>query len=123
MVGVGTDIVEIARIAAVLQRYRERFLQRCFTPGEIALARSRQRGEAAALAARWAAKEAFLKALGRPLGSVAMREIEVIQGRNERPVLSLSGRAATALRDAGGRKVHLSLSHERDYATAVVLVE
>ena len=123
MVGVGIDIVSVDRIASLLARHRKRFLARCFTPAECALARGRGDQEAASLAARWAAKEDFLKALGRPLASIPLREIEVSGGREQAPILQLHGAAKIALDQAGGRAIHLSLSHEKDYAVAIVLVD
>jgi holo-[acyl-carrier protein] synthase len=123
VIGVGTDIVAVGRIAALLDRHRERFLRRCFRAGEAAAAARRDVAVAPALAARWAAKEAFLKALGLPLAAIPLREIEVVSDGAHAPGLRLHGRAAAALAEAGGRRVHLSLSHERDFAIAVVIVE
>lgn len=123
MIGVGTDIVAVARIAGVLHRHGERFLNRCFAPAEIALALRREGMTAVTLAARWAAKEAFLKALGLPLGAVPLREIEVVHGERGRPSLRLHAQAVAAFADAGARRAHLSISHETDHAVAVVLVE
>jgi holo-[acyl-carrier protein] synthase len=123
VVGVGTDIVAVSRIAALLARHRERFLRRCFHAEEVAAAARRGITAPATLATRWAAKEAFLKALGLPLAAIPLREIEVVSDGEHAPGLRLHGRAAAALAEAGGRRVHLSLSHEQDYAVAVVLVE
>jgi holo-[acyl-carrier protein] synthase len=123
MVGVGTDIVAVDRIAGVLERHGERFVRRCFRADEIALAAARGRSEAATLAARWAAKEAFLKALGSGLGTVAMRDIEVVRGESGEPQLRLHGTAARLCAQAGGSRTHVSLSHERKYAVAVVVIE
>jgi holo-[acyl-carrier protein] synthase len=123
VIGVGTDIVAVSRIAALLARHRERFLRRCFHAGEATVAARGDVAAASGLAARWAAKEAFLKALGLPLAAVPLREIEVVSDGEHPPDLRLHGRAAVALAEAGGRRVHLSRSHERDFAIAVVLVE
>ena len=123
MIGVGTDIVAVARIADLLARHGERFSGRCFRPGEIALARARGPREAATLAARWAAKEAFLKSLGLPTAGIAFRDIEVVRDATGRPTLHLHARAAEALAAAGARRTHLSLSHEDAYAVAVVVIE
>lgn len=108
MGGIGIDIVEVDRIREILSRRGKRFLERLFTPREIAYAlsaRSPLREER--LAARFAAKEAFIKALGRP---VPFREIEVV---NE------DGRPRLIFR---GRPYPLSLSHTRGMAVAVVLI-
>ncbi|MFO7653127.1 MAG: holo-ACP synthase [Candidatus Krumholzibacteriia bacterium] len=123
MVGIGVDIVAVERVAALLARHGDRFEQRCFRPAECTLARGRPTGRAAALAARWAAKEAFLKALGRPTAGVHPRDIEVVRDEAGRPSLRLHATAAAALAAAGGTRAHVSLSHERTHAVAVVLVE
>jgi len=123
MIGVGTDIVAVARIADLLARHGERFSGRCFRPGEIALAQARGPREAATMAARWAAKEAFLKSLGLPTEGIAFRDIEVVRDTTGRPTLHLHATAAAALAAAGARRTHLSLSHEDAYAMAVVVIE
>ena len=118
MTAIGVDIVDIERIAQSIDRFGDRFLQRVFTEQELAYCN----GRVDSLAARWAAKEACLKALRRPLGSIPLRDIEVIPNPEHGPVLQLHGRAQDALQAAGARTIHLSLSHEKDYAVAVVLV-
>lgn len=123
ILGVGTDVVEVGRIADLVTRHGARFLDRCFRPDEQALARRRGRGGAAALAARWAAREAFLKALGGGLQGIPYRDIEVVRGPSGAPSLRLHGRAAAALAERGGRRVHVALSHERAYAVATVVIE
>ena len=122
MIGVGTDIVAVARIARLLERYDQRFTQRVFRPDEMALADRRGPRRAATLAARWAAKEAFLKALGRPTAGIAARDIEVLRDSVGRPSLLLHGTAEAALAAVGGHETHLSLSHEETFAIAVVIV-
>lgn len=121
--GLGTDIVAVARIAALVERHGDRFLERCFRPGELAVVRERMPAAAhAALAARWAAKEAFIKALaGRGTG-VVYRDIEVVRQPDGAPQLRLHGTAAAALAACGGGGVLVSLSHERDYAVATVVL-
>ncbi len=123
MVGIGIDVVAVARIAALLAKHGDRFRWRCFRAQELALARQRKQGEAAALAARWAAKEAFLKALGRSTAGISLRDIEVRRPAGGPPSLQLHDTAAAALRTVAGATVHLSLSHEDEVAVAVVLVE
>ena len=122
MIGVGTDIVAIGRIEAVLAKHGDRFLARCFRPDEIALARRRGRHAAATLAARWAAKEAFLKALGAQASRVLMSDVEVVRAESGAVSVRLHGTAAAALARRGAGSIHLSLSHEKDYAVAVVLL-
>jgi len=112
--GVGIDLIEIARIERALER-RPRLAERLFTDAELAYAEARAR-PGRHLAARFAAKEAVVKALG--LRGFAMREIEVVPG--EPPQVRLRGRAAEA---AAGREVAISLTHSRENAAAVALAE
>lgn len=122
MRGLGTDVVAVARIARAVARHGDRFLDRCFRPAEIALARGRGAARDQALAARWAAKEAFLKALGRDVRGIPYRDIEVVRAPAGPLSLRLHGRAAEALAAGGARSCLLSISHERDLAVAVVLL-
>jgi holo-[acyl-carrier protein] synthase len=109
--GVGIDLIEIERVERALER-RPRLADRLFTPEELAYSRGRAR-PGRHLAARFAAKEAVIKALGR---GVPPREIEVVSG--EPPRLRLHGRAAAA---AGGAEIAISLTHSRDTAAAVAV--
>jgi len=121
VVGVGVDLVLIPRIRRALERWDERFLTRVFTPEEIQYARGR-RDPAQHLAARFAAKEATLKALGTGLTmGVRWREMEVRRTRGARPTLTLSGRTAALGAARGVRALHVSLSHDGEYALAQVL--
>jgi len=113
--GVGIDLLEIGRLERALERH-PRLAERVFTPGERAYAAARAR-PGRHLAARFAAKEAVVKALGLS-GGFGLREIEVIAG--EPPTVRLSGRAATA---AAGERVEVSLTHSREFAAAVAIVE
>src|SRR5712691_960790 len=118
MVSVGVDIVEVGRIAGAIERWGTRFLERIFTPDEIAYCRQKTRA-AESFAVRFAAKEAFAKAL--KVGRVSIwREVEVVRGEGPRPTVQLHG---TALQLVGSRRVDLSLSHAASHAVAVVLVE
>jgi holo-[acyl-carrier protein] synthase len=121
--GLGTDIVAVARIAALVERHGERFLARCFRPAEQSVLRERVPAAAhAALAARWAAKEAFVKAVGERGSPVVYRDVEVVRGPDGSPSLRLHGSAAAALAAAGARSTLVSLSHERDFAIATVVL-
>ncbi len=118
MVSVGVDIVEVGRIAGAIERWGARFLDRIFTPSEIAYCRKRSRA-AESFAVRFAAKEAFAKAL--KVGRVSIwREVEVVRSEGPRPAVQLHG---TARELVGARRVDLSLSHATTHAVAVVLVE
>jgi holo-[acyl-carrier protein] synthase len=113
--GVGIDLLEIDRLERALERH-PRLAARVFTAGEREYAAARAR-PARHLAARFAAKEAVVKALGLS-GGFGLREIEVVAG--EPPSLRLSGRAAAA---AVGGKVAISLTHSRDFAAAVAVLD
>ena len=122
MRGLGVDVISVERIADAVERHGDRFLERCFRPGEIALARRRGQAGAQALAGRWAAKEAYVKAVGVGAGVFGYRDVEVVSGGDGAPKLKLHGAAAEALSALGGERVMLSLSHERDTAVAVVVI-
>ena len=124
VIGIGTDLMEIARIAQSIDRFGERFLERVFTPGEIAYCRRKQKTAAESFAARFAAKEAGAKALGTGISrGVSWLELEVGREPGGRPLLSLSGRAAERAQSLGITRIVLSLTHSRDVAFAVVVME
>jgi holo-[acyl-carrier protein] synthase len=114
---VGIDIVELERVAAVVERHGQRFIDRVYTPIEAAICR----GRPAELAARFAAKEAVMKALGTGARGVAWREIEVLLNRRGKPLAYLHGRARERAKDIGLDGLDLSLSHSRQYAVAFVV--
>ena len=123
VLGVGTDLIEIARIEKSVTRFGDHFLDRVFTPGEIAYCRQKKHA-AESLAARFAAKEAGAKALGTGISrGIIWKEIEVRRNPGERPTLHLSGRAAERASQMGVNRLSLSLSHSRDVAFAVVIAE
>jgi holo-[acyl-carrier protein] synthase len=123
--GIGIDLVKVARLAAAIERHGERFLARVFTPREIAHCRRKRRGRDSAFALRFAAKEAFSKALGVGLrrGGIRWNEVEVIPDPMGKPELAVSGRAAELCAAAQITNMHLSLSDENDQALAVVILE
>ena len=123
VIGVGTDVIEIARIAHSIDRFGDRFLARVFTPREIAYCQ-RKKNAAESFAARFAAKEAGAKALGTGISrGVGWLELEVAREPGGRPTLQLSGRAAERARSLGVAHISLSLTHSRDVALAVVVME
>ncbi|HEX4154251.1 MAG TPA: holo-ACP synthase [Acidobacteriaceae bacterium] len=123
VVGLGTDMIEIARIEHSLARFADVFLRRVYTPGEIAYCR-RKKNSAESFAARFAAKEAAAKALGTGIScGVSWREFEVVRLPGRRPELHLSGRAAELAAALGVRRLSLSLSHSRKHAIAIVIAE
>jgi holo-[acyl-carrier protein] synthase len=119
--GIGVDIVEIARIRALIERHGERFLKRVFSPAEVRHC-SRRIDPATGLAARFAAKEAFVKALGTGM-TKGMRFKDIQVTGEGRPQLKLTGKAREIAESMGIRGVHVSLSHERTHAVAMVIVE
>ena len=123
VLGVGTDLIEIPRIRQSIDRYGERFLSRVFTPREIAYCQ-RKKNAAESFAARFAAKEAGAKALGTGISrGVGWLELEVQRDPGDRPALVLTGRALERSRWLGVSTISLSLSHSREVALAVVIME
>jgi len=122
ILGIGTDLIEVPRIAKEITKSRG-FKERYFSAGEIAYCEPKY-GKARNYAARFAAKEAFFKALGTGCsGGLAFREVEVVNGRLGKPELALRGKAKDLCRDRRIRRIHVSLTHIRDYAGAVVIME
>ena len=123
VLGLGTDLIEIERIQASMDRFGERFLERVFTEEEIAYCK-RKKQPAESLAARFAAKEAGAKALGTGISrGVSWKEIEVTRNVGERPMLHFNGRAGELAEAMGVRRAQLTLSHSRQLAIAMVVVE
>lgn len=123
IVGFGLDVVETSRIARMLAQHGRRFRERVFTAAELAECRER-RDEAQALAARFAAKEACLKALGTGWRrGFSFRDVEVVRTDGGAPSIRLGGGAAARARERGVRAVHVSLTHEPGIAAAAVILE
>jgi len=123
VLGVGTDLMEIARIAQSIARFGDRFLARVYTPREIAYCQ-RKKNAAESFAARFAAKEAGAKALGTGIShGVNWLELEVTRELSGKPSLELTGRAAERARQLGVSHITLSLTHSKDVALAVVIME
>ena len=118
---VGIDLVMLSRVASSLEHFGDRFLRRIFTEGEIAYARSAPALTIERLASRFAAKEAAMKALGLAGRGVGWRQIEVTASDAGAPELTLHGDAKALA--AGAGDLALSLSHEGDFATAVVVTQ
>jgi holo-[acyl-carrier protein] synthase len=114
---VGVDIVEIERVGRLVAEHGERFLNRVFTPAEVAFCR----GRVPTLAARFAAKEAVLKALGTGLQGIAWHEVEVLPDPLGKPLVHLHGRAQARADHLGLTHFAISLSHSRDFAVAFVV--
>ncbi|MFN8573354.1 MAG: holo-ACP synthase [Gemmatimonadaceae bacterium] len=122
MTGVGIDLVQVSRIAESVHRFGDRFLRRVFTEAEIAYATSSPTQCAPRLAARFAAKEATIKALRvEPNTPIAWRDIEVQRTPSGSCELALHGTAARWAKHRGSPSLSVSLSHDGDYATAIVV--
>ncbi len=125
MFRLGTDIVYIPRIQAVVERFGDRFLQRVYTPAEQldcgCAENSLSRAVINKLAGRWAAKEAIVKALGTGWRGIGYTEIEIRRRESGAPVVHLHGRA-TAVVGVGKAQWQISLSHDGDYAIATALL-
>jgi len=119
--GIGIDIVHVSRI----QRWMTTpgLVERFFHPMEIADSASRGAGRALSLAARFAAKEAFGKALGMGLAKMKLKDIFVRNDHNGQPFIILEGTASARFAQLGGGKVHCSLTHEGENAVALVVIE
>ena len=121
IVGIGVDVVYVRR----LERWQTipGLLERYFHPQELSASLARRSAASLSLAARFAAKEAFGKALGTGLAGIVLRDILVVNRHNGQPAIEVFGTAAEALTRSGATKIHLSLTHERENAIAMVVLE
>jgi len=123
ILGIGIDIIEVARIQASHEKFGERFLNRILHPNEIAYCLS-HKFPAPFLAARFAAKEAVSKAVGTGIGAqLGWRDMEVAKRESGEPYVILHGDGQKLLQKRGGRIVLISLSHTQQHATAVAIQE
>ena len=121
--GIGIDLIRVDRLAKSLSRWGDRFTRRVFTPVELAACGERK-NQAPCLATRFAAKEAFVKALGTGMRSpVLWTDIQVQNNDQGKPEISLSPEALEFCRKLGVRSWHLSLTDDGDYGAAVVVLE
>ena len=121
--GIGVDIVEVARIQALLDRYGERFLRRVYTEPETAYA-MRGANKAERLAGRFAVKEAVMKALGTGKSQgILWRDVETVRGRFGKPEVRLRGQAVKWAKMRGSGAVHASIAHDGGKAVAFVILE
>jgi len=119
IVGTGVDIAEVARIAASIERFGRRFTERIFTPDEIRYCESKA-NKSERYAARFAAKEAAMKAIGT---GVTWQDVEVVRVPGSRPTVVFTGKAAQFFDQLGATRAHLSLTHTVEYAMAQVILE
>lgn len=124
MLTTGVDLIEIARVERILERYGDRFLERVFTPAEVLYCQARPRE----LAARFAAKEAVAKALGVGMRMIARdgigwKDAEVVGDQRGKPLVRLHGRAAERAEELGLTEWAVSLSHTDEHAIAFVVAQ
>ena len=121
--GIGIDLVENGRLEKIIEKWGIKFLNRVFSAGEIQYC-GKHIQSSTHYGARFAAKESFLKALGIGLGmGVKLSDIEVVHDKNGKPALALCGGAKVQIEKRKITKIHLSLTHTKKYATAIVLLE
>ncbi|MDR1863076.1 MAG: holo-ACP synthase [Treponema sp.] len=121
IVGIGVDVVHVHR----MERWRKTpgLLERFFHPEELSESLSKGNSADLSLAARFAAKEAFGKALGTGLRGIVLNDVMVRNRHNGQPEIEVFGSARKALEKSGADRVHISLTHERDNAIAMVVLE
>jgi holo-[acyl-carrier protein] synthase len=119
--GIGIDVVHAGRMKIIVGRWGERFLKRVFTDGEVTYC-FRKKDPHLSLAVRFAAKEAFIKAIGAEI-PVSFKDIEVVNSGTGKPSLVFSERIHTHFRDKKITSAHLSLSHDHEYGVASVVLE
>jgi holo-[acyl-carrier protein] synthase len=118
VVGIGIDLVKVDRIRNLVLRWQDRFLNRLFTEEERREC-FRRAAPYPSLAARFAAKEAVLKALGTGWSEgIRWMDIQVVNDASGKPVVQVAGRVETLIRQAAASRIHLSLAHDGDYAMA-----
>jgi holo-[acyl-carrier protein] synthase len=123
IIGIGTDLAEVPRIRRSIENYGDRFLHRIYTERERAYS-SRKANAAERFAARFAAKEAGMKAIGTGLRhGISWKDFEVVNEASGRPTLILSGVAKQIAERLGARRISLSLTHTAEMAFAVVVLE
>jgi len=123
ILGIGIDLIEVPRFERALQRYGERFINRLFTPDEVAYCQSKARA-VEHFAARFSAKEAALKALGTgKSGGIRWRDVEVTRERGKPPQLQFHGQAERLFEFMGATQARVSLTHTGHTAAAYVIIE
>ena len=124
ILGTGFDLTALPRIKALLEKHEERFLARILTADELSCLPAEPARRVAYTAGRWAAKEAAVKALGSGFSAgIGFHDVEVVTLEGGRPELRLHGRAAELATQKGVTALHVSISHERDMAGAIVILE
>jgi holo-[acyl-carrier protein] synthase len=121
--GIGIDLIEVARIQASYEKFGDRFLKRILRSNEIAYCLS-HKNPAPYMAGRFAAKEAISKAFGTGIGArLGWQDLEVAHRASGQPYVILHDRGQKLFEEMGGRIIHLSLTHTENYAAAVAMLE
>lgn len=121
ILGIGIDLIQVAR----MNRWVDQpgLIERFFHPGELQDSRNKGKEMVVSLAVRYAAKEALGKAMGIGLKHFSLREVQVVNDPLGKPEILLHGHAVQTFEEFGGKRIHLSLSHELDNAVAMVVIE
>lgn len=119
--GIGIDIVKVERVKEAVEKWGDRFLHRVFTDREIAYCYEKK-NPFPSLSVRFAAKEALIKAMGARM-AISLTDIEVTNNEHGKPAMKVSGKLEKFFKDNSLKKAHLSLSHEKDYGIALVVME
>ena len=119
--GIGIDAVQISRMEKWANF--DNLLERFFDPRELVIIRERGKGMIRSLASHFAAKEAFSKAVGTGFAGIALKDIMLLNRKDERPFLHVEGTALEAMKNSGAGKAHVSLTHDGDMALAFVVLE
>ena len=123
IIGTGVDIAEVSRIRESIERFGDRFLHRIFTAGEVSYC-GQKANRFESYAARFAAKEAGMKALGTGWSrGIRWRDIEVVRPKGQRPIIQFHGEAAVIAAKLGTKNIALSLTHTSEQALAHVILE
>ncbi len=120
IIGTGIDIIEISRIKEAIKR--QTFVHRVFTVGEQQYCESKGVQKASSYAARFAGKEAVMKAFGTGLAGGSLQDIEILLNEKGCPYVNLSGKFAELAKELGATSVHISLTHAREYAAAQAIL-
>ena len=123
ILGIGTDIIEVRRIAASFEKFGERFVNRILLPDEIAYCMA-HKNPAPFIAVRFAAKEAISKAFGTGIGAqLGWQDIEIRRKESGEPFVVLHGKGKKLFAARGARQLHISLTHTENYAAATAILE
>lgn len=123
IIGTGVDIVEVARIRKSLEKYSPRFEEKVFTPEEILYCRSRPE-PGIHFAARFAAKEAVMKCMGRGIGQqIGFKDVEVTHMKTGQPLVKMRGKGKEIFLRLKLKTIHLSISHDKNYSIAQAIAE